>query len=306
MTDQVRRIFIDSRLRTATSNSNADFSVDLPFEVAIPAGTEARIDGLLMSHSWPSIQYNVNDQLFLEEKTASSGGSVIHRLIRISEGTYSIGTLADEIQTKLRTGSYITDGVWNVTFANGQLKFLNTSPTALSVLFSRADLLSKTTIDINWTFPDGLYVASTNNFPLIWAAADVIPNGPLPSRLADACEIIGLLDSRLHIFPSVGASCNHIDLARHKALYLCSNSLPSTSMDLRGRSDIIRQIIVGNAAPGEVVVDTLPSNVAFASFPSWTILKHLNFQIRDHTGDIATLYGHQISFVIELLRPIDR
>ena len=67
MSEQVRRIFIDSRMRTATSSSNADFSVDLPFEVSVPAGTEARIDGLLMSHSWPSIETGKNDKLYLEE-----------------------------------------------------------------------------------------------------------------------------------------------------------------------------------------------------------------------------------------------
>ena len=42
MSEQVRRIFVDSRLRTAASVSNSDFAIDLPFEVAVPAGTEAR------------------------------------------------------------------------------------------------------------------------------------------------------------------------------------------------------------------------------------------------------------------------
>ena len=303
MSEQVRRIFVDSRLRTVASHSNSNFSVGLPYEVAIPAGTEARIDGLLMSHSWPSIETGKNDKLYLQE--APSSGVLYHRIITIQQGTYNIGTLAAELQLQIRASSTITDGVWNVTSANNQRTFSNTSPTASAVLFSRADLQSKNEIVINWTFPDGLYVASTSNFNLIWAAANVVA-GPLPNNLADACELIGLMDDRILIQPNVFASCDHIDLARHKALYLCSNSLPSTSMDLRGRSDIIRQIIIGNAAPGEVVVDTLPSNVAFASFPSWTVLKHLSFQIRDRSWEIATLYGHQISFVIELLRPIDR
>ena len=155
---------------------------------------------------------------------------------------------------------------------------------------------------INWTFPDGLYVTSTSEFNLIWAAANVVSGAPLPNNMADACELIGLMDNRLLIHPSVSASCNHIDLARHKALYLCSTSLPSTSTDLRGRSDIILTEMLQR---GRLVVDTLPSNVARCSFPSWTVLKHLSFQIRDHSGEIATLYGHQTLFVIELLRTID-
>lgn len=302
MSEQVRRIFIDSRMRTATSNSNADFSVDLPFEVSVPAGTEARIDGLLMSHSWPSVETNKNDKLYVREEP--NGGVSYHRIVTIPEGTYSIGTLAQVLQANLRSGTFISDGQWEVTFSDNKLTFANTSSTAYAAIYSRADIQSKNEIHINFTFPGNVYVASTHHWPTIWAAANVVT--ALPDKIADACELIGLMDARLRIEPGVSASCNHIDLARHKALYLCSNSLPSTSMDLRGRSDIIRQIIIGNAAPGEVVVDSLPSNVAFAAFPSWTVLKHLNFQIRDYSGEIATLYGHQISFVIELLRPMDR
>ena len=77
-------------------------------------------------------------------------------------------------------------------------------------------------------------------------------------------------------------------------------------MDLRGRSDIVRQIIIGNAGPGEGVVGRLPSANAFVVFNNWTILKHLTFQIRGADGDLASMYGHEISFVIELLRPLDK
>ena len=63
MSKQVRRIFIDSRLRTADSNSNADFALNFPFEVVCPSGTEVRIDGFLMCHSWPSIETGKNDKL---------------------------------------------------------------------------------------------------------------------------------------------------------------------------------------------------------------------------------------------------
>ena len=141
MSEQVRRIFVDSRLRTAASHSNADFSIDLPYEVAIPAGTEARIDGLLMSHFWPSIVTGKNDKLYLQE--VPSSGIAYHRIIAIPEGVYSIGSLAAELQLQFRASSNITDGVWNVTSANNQLTFSNTSPTAGAVLFSRADLQSK-------------------------------------------------------------------------------------------------------------------------------------------------------------------
>ena len=302
MSDQVRRIFIDSRHRTQTSASNADFSVDLPYEVHASAGTQARIDGLLMSHSWPSVETGKNDKLYVKE-TPSAGGASYHRVVLCPQGTYSIGTLAAVLQTQLQTSSYIGDGVYSVTFANNRLEFANSSPTASALIYGRSVLRGQTTLSLQWTFPGGSYVESSNDWATIWSAASIVPS--LPSPLADICELIGLMDGVLSLTPGVSQQCNHVDLARHKALYLCSNSLPSTSMDLRGNCNIIRQIIVGNAAPGEVVVDQLPSNIAFALFTTDTVLKHLSFQIRDYDGEIATLSGHQISFVLELHRPGD-
>ena len=254
MSELVRRIFVDSRLRTAASVSNSDFAVDLPFEVVVPAGTECRIDGLICSHSWESIQKDVNDKVYIEE-TPAAGGATYHRIVTLPPGTYSIGSLANALQSQLAVASFIADGTWTVTVANSRLIFANTSSTASAIIYSQAELQSRTMIPINWQFPDGSIVGSTNVWSHIWAAANVVAELPTPT--ADACEMIGLRQM-LFVGPGISASCEHADLARHKVLYLCSNSFPSSSMDLRGRSDIVRQIIIGNSGPGEVVVDRLP------------------------------------------------
>ena len=90
MSDQIRRIFVDSRLRNPdTSKSNADFSVDLPQEVACPSGTQIRIDNLVMSHSWPTID-DRNDKLYIKE--IPSGGTTYHRVIELRHGIYNKGT----------------------------------------------------------------------------------------------------------------------------------------------------------------------------------------------------------------------
>jgi hypothetical protein len=302
MSDEIRRIFIDSRYRNQTSASNADFSVDLPFEVRVSAGTQVRIDGLLLSHSWPSVETGKNDKLYIKE-TPAAGGASYNRIVIVPQGTYSIGTLAAALQTQLHTSSFIGDGLYAVTFANNRLEFANSSPTASVLIYGRSVLRGQTSLSLQWTFPGGSYVDSSRIWATIWSAATVVQT--LPSPVADICELIGLMDGTLSLTPGVSQQCNHVDLARHKALYLCSNSLPSTSMDLRGNNSIIRQIVVGNAAPGEVVVDQLPSNIAFALFNTDSVLKHLSFQIRDYDGEIATLSGHQISFVLELHRPGD-
>ena len=303
MASEIRRIFIDSRLRNPTSASNADWSVDLPLEVLCPAGTEARVDSLVMSHSWPTVETNKNDKLYLKE---TLGSVTYHRIVTLDPGIYSIGTLGAQLQAKLRSGSNISDGVYSITNANNRLEFANSSPTASVMIYSRKVTSSNETLTINWTFPSGSVIAESSDFPTIWSAANVVGPPTPPTPIADCCELIGLMTNSMQLTPGVPGKCEHIDLARHKALYLCSNSLPSTSIDLHGRGDIIRKIIIGNSEPGSVVVDQLASNVAFAYFATETVLRHLSFTIRDFSGGIATLNGHQISFVIELSRPSDR
>ena len=112
MTDQVRRIFIDSRLRSINSRSNSDFSVDLPQEVACPSGTQLRIDNLVMSHSWPTID-DRNDKLYIKEIPTATG-TTYHRIVRLRHDIFNKGSMVVQIQDQLRIGAHILDGQWVV------------------------------------------------------------------------------------------------------------------------------------------------------------------------------------------------
>ena len=71
---EFRRIVIGSRFRTSDSTSNADFSVGLPYMVNVPAGSLAYIDNVSLSHSWPTIQQDVNDRSYVQELPAGIYG----------------------------------------------------------------------------------------------------------------------------------------------------------------------------------------------------------------------------------------
>jgi len=299
MTEIVRRIFIDSRLRSINSRSSSDFSVDLPQEVACPSGTQLRIDNLVLSHSWPTVD-DRNDNLYIKEVVEN--GTTYHRIVRLRHGIFNKGTLVGQLQDQLRVGTHISDGDWVVGLTDNNINLSNTSPTASATVYSHADVTSRNLIPVYISYLAG-YV-DTSDFKVIWNSADVVE--PLPDRLADCCELVGLMRTRLRVIPGELAVCGHLDLQRHKSLYLCSNTLPSTSMDLHGRGDIIKQIVIGNAAPGQVVVDSLPSMASFSHFNTFTVLNNVNFNIRSHDGQIANMYDHGISFTIELLRPSDQ
>ena len=49
------KIYIDSRFRTANSNNESDFSVELPRSFNVPDGVVAHIDDIVIPVSWTTI-----------------------------------------------------------------------------------------------------------------------------------------------------------------------------------------------------------------------------------------------------------
>ena len=304
MSDQTRRIFIDSRHKLPSSESNGSFQVSLPWAVHVPAGTQIYIDSLVLSNTWPSVG-PANCNVFLRETV---GGINYHRMISLAHGSYNIATLAVELQTKLRAGTLIADGLYTVTHASNRLQVTTSTPTASSsaYIFSRDDILGRNEFTVNWTF-NGVPITITRDFDLVWRAATVVTPSPAPSPVADACELLGLMREGALISAGGETRFAHVDLQRHKSLYLCSSDLgESTTMNLVGDTDIIRKINVGTTVQGDVFVDSLQSNVCFSVSRSDAVLKHLAFSIRDFDGQVVTFYDHQVSFEIILARPSDR
>ena len=61
-----RRMCIDSRYKTADSVSNADFYIQLPWPVTVPAGSQLFID-VVCSHSGNTVITGPSDTLYMKE-----------------------------------------------------------------------------------------------------------------------------------------------------------------------------------------------------------------------------------------------
>ena len=183
MSDLTRRIFIDSRHRLPTSESHGDFAVELPWSVHVPAGSQLHVDNVVLSHVWPTVS-DTNCNLFLKE---TFGGTTYHRMIVLAHGHYTLGTMASELQAKLRAGTYITNGQYTVTHSSNRLQFETSSTTGEAYMYSRKDMTGGTVFTINWPF-NGQTVATSNNFHQIWQAANVVspqyPPNPWPTRVS--------------------------------------------------------------------------------------------------------------------------
>ena len=60
----VRRIYIDSRMRT--SGSDSDFTYDLPRSIEVPDNTIAYVDSILVPNVWTTLHEN-NNRLYVSE-----------------------------------------------------------------------------------------------------------------------------------------------------------------------------------------------------------------------------------------------
>jgi len=55
MSDRIARVFVDSNYRTNVEDSHGNFSIDLPLGVLDEAGSHLRVEGLVISHAWPTL-----------------------------------------------------------------------------------------------------------------------------------------------------------------------------------------------------------------------------------------------------------
>ena len=133
MSDRIARIFVDSNYRTNIEDSHGNFSIDLPLGVLVEAGSHLRVEGLVISHAWPTLDIR-NSHIFLREVV---GGVSYHRVVRMADGNFNISTLAVELQRQLRVDSHITDGLWSVSSSDeGVLTIGQSSVTFDSALLA--------------------------------------------------------------------------------------------------------------------------------------------------------------------------
>jgi hypothetical protein len=111
-----RKLYIDSRFRTAGSASHSDFTFQLPRSIELPAGTRAVVDSVQIPNVFPTVEPG-RSLLYLDVNDAGTAQDVVVPLI---VGHYNAFTLASHLQDQLNATGY---GVWTVAYneATGRL-----------------------------------------------------------------------------------------------------------------------------------------------------------------------------------------
>ena len=99
----IRRIYIDSRLRT--SGTGSDFTYDLPRSFEIPDQTIAFVDSVLLGNVFTTIHEN-NNQFYFSEFTDQSNVSA--KIYTLPEGNYTGAQLAQLVQDTLNASNTLS------------------------------------------------------------------------------------------------------------------------------------------------------------------------------------------------------
>jgi len=260
----VRKIFVDSRFKTAKSNSNSDFEYEIPQSVSLPDATICYLDNIVIPNSWKTIDSN-NNRLYVRVSAAGPPGQAPANndaIVGLTANNYSTTTLRVEIEAQLRQ---VYGNSISVTYDQVLLRYKISSSDANKTirLFTDSELISGVT------------------FGQTYSASD----------LRSANEVLTIFEPQQANPYFTGI----VNLARYRNLYIsCTTLSDYSTISPSGNYNIVKKVPV-TAGYGEMIYCNLQA--AHDHFDvSRMMIKTLDFKITDSYGRVVDLQGMPVSF----------
>ena len=268
----VKKIYVDSRMKTIDSNSDSDFKFELSQSLTLPKNTTCYIDDITIPHSWYNVD-TTNNRLYVY---ANHGADSIYAILYLNVGNYNGLTLVGELNRVFNTiGSYFLSA--NFDLNTNRLNIYTGSSDTSFRIFSDFELIDMAKKG-GWNGQNYTY----NNI----------------------CSINDLIHNTKKITPGYNRGTSYwsefINFNGIRNLYLCSPNLCSLS------------VLGPNGSPANIVKKIpVTSDYGFNIFAGGTIAhdyiecskqtwKTLEFQLKDVFGNYIDLNNNPISFSIIL------
>ena len=265
----VRRIYVDSRLRSG--GTNADFTYDLPRSIEVPDQTIAYVDSVLLPNVFTTIHEN-NNRLYFSEWTDIN--NVQGRIYTLPEGNLTGTQLAQLVQDTINSDHTLSQP-FSVAFEEktGKLTISNSSG--------------------NFAIPTRDQLNHLSDIGATWGN-QTLQRGDL----RDCHDVIGFNTTANNSVSGVLVTEGFVDLLPYKNLFLCSSTIGNlgTVLGPVGQGDIIRRIAV-TAPFGNLIYDAHSTTADYIDC-SLTQLSQMQFRLTDESGRPVQLKGHGISFSI--------
>ena len=264
----IKKIYVDSRLRTKDSKSSSDFAIDLPNNLDMPENTVFYVDDVTIPVSWYNVSERNNNLYIIVTVFVNSVGHTYRRKVTIPPSNYSTQSLANQIAIQLES------------------TMESISPQTIDITYSVDTLRNNFTI--RW--PNSLDIMILDNERIIEENNNnVFGSGPYNS----INEVIGN-----NVYTSYSGkywTSGYVNLHSLRNIYIRSSNLGTYStMSLRGDRDIIKKVPV-NAGPNEVIFNNVMVAQDYLDCSRQTISR-MYFKLEDVDGNVLDLNYADWSF----------
>ena len=279
-----RRIYVDSRF--AHSGTFGDFRVILePSPIELSEGALGFIDSVVLSNTFPTVIAGVNDRVYVRQLKTGVGTGAKDASVGLTPGNYTPTTLATELAARLNQIKIDSTVTYTVTAASDETTLTvamagpadSSDGTSLKILTSRE-------VD--------------QGGPADWGQANPshsFPVAPTPTLHTDAGMVLGMQSGTFSLLVNESQQTSFVSMIPYRTLFLHSHLGAPLSVGPRGENTIVRRIVVGHTLPGQVILDTLSTELDAIELPP--ILSEMHFSVRDIFGRPVDL-KHSISFAL--------
>ena len=276
----IKKIYIDSRQKTADPASDSDFSIDLQTTYLMPDDTGFYVEDVCLPVSWYTIETGKNDILFFEFEG-------ILKQAFLKEGNYTTAEFATALNSALYTA---------------------TSPSVIVGLNPFAVTYYKPTnaVIIQWN-PNYVSVAGSGYTAgkTFFLPTDYEVSLRPAITAATRKRSINTLLKNFTQFQTYSVTTTfvsgNIGLHPLRNVYLSCTGLGNFSTtSLTGDRNIIKKIPI-NGQPGAIIYDSEQTGVDHLDCSRQT-LSRISFQLKDNYGTIINLHGIHWSFSLVFSR----
>ena len=267
----IKKIYVDTKYRTATSVSSSDFSIQLPETISLPDNAVFYISDVAIPSSWLTVEPNINDKFYLRIIFNNVTSDII---LTLDSKNMTGSDLVVELLTQLNK---IEEFVNKFTFtydSSRHLIYIMCNFNYSFRILTKSDILTK--LNNSWT---GF------NY-------DITKTYDINTYMLKLHEGTSPLYTSINFFTS---PCVDLQLIRN--IYISSPNLGNfTTLGPNGQASIIKKIPV-NANYNQMIFDSMTSSNDFLDCSKQT-LKNIQFTIDNVHGERINLHGHEVSFSI--------
>jgi len=270
--DKIKKVYVDSRYRTADSNSDSDFKFELKEALDLPDNTVCYVDDISIPHAWYTIEEDYNNRLYIEHENYSSSWGYDFIVFKIPSGNYTGASLASALQTELRKKYATFSCVYNAT--KGTITF---------------------TADYDFILASDNLAMSVQEMGGVWTDLEGNPISLTGDNLYSINGVIRLFRDIPLMAIDTTFETEFLDLLNTHNIYMhCPNLGHYNCIGVRGENSIIKKVPVSSSF-GYLILDSVvaPHDKIDVSRQS---IKTMHFTLKNVHGNVINLHGSPVSF----------